>query len=57
MGFSTWFAISICVSSLDKPVLLQPGVQAVIVALVGVVIYAFRSGSSRRAAATRVSEA
>ncbi len=57
MGFSTWFAISICISSLDKPALLQPGVQALIVALVGVVIYAFRSGSSRRAAATRASEA
>ena len=51
MGFSIWFAISICIASLDKYWLLQPAVQAVIVALVGVVIYAFRSGSSRRAAA------
>lgn len=52
MGFSTWFAISIIVSSLDKPVLLQPGVQAVIVALIGVLIYRYRSGSPRRVAAT-----
>jgi amino acid transporter len=52
MVFSTWFAISIIVSSLDKPVLLQPGVQAFIVALIGVLIYRYRSGSLRRAAVT-----
>jgi len=56
MGFSAWFAISIVVSSLDKYWLLQPAVQAVIVALLGVLIYSLRSGSSRRAAAARSPE-
>ena len=56
MGFSTWFAISIVVSSLDKPVFLQPAVQAAIVALIGVLIYRYRSGSIHRAAAAATPE-
>jgi APA family basic amino acid/polyamine antiporter len=56
MGFSTWFAISIVVASLDKYWLLQPAVQAVIVALIGVLIYSARSGSLRRAATAATPE-
>lgn len=55
MGFSTWFAISIVASSLDQYWLLQPAVQAIIVALIGVWVY-FRSAASRRASAAAVPE-
>lgn len=56
MGFSTWFAISIVAASLDKYWLLQPAVQAVIVTLIGVLIYFLQSGASRRAAAAAAPE-
>lgn len=47
MGFSLWFAISIALSGRNAPLLLQPIVQAAIVAVAGLLIYAAGSAASR----------
>jgi hypothetical protein len=39
MLFSTWFSISILVSSHAQPVYLQPLVQALVVAAIGAVVF------------------
>jgi APA family basic amino acid/polyamine antiporter len=48
MGFALWFAISIALTTRAQVWYLQPIVQATIVAMVGVLIYRFRSQSSRQ---------
>ncbi len=48
MAFALWFAISIVLTTHAQAFYLQPAVQAVIVAVIGVLIYRFRSGSHRQ---------
>ncbi len=43
MAFSTWFSISLVVGSLGRAAWLQPVVQAVVVAIFGLLVYRFLS--------------